>query len=317
LRGRSGRQGDPGYTRFFLSFEDELMRRFGSDRMHSLVDTFGLEENEPIEHKLISKSVEGAQKRVEGNNYDTRKNLLEYDDVIRRQREIIYKQRQDILVQEDLTDIIFGMVDSAIGRIIARYAPQEENAKGKEQGYNYEGLLIFLNTTLFPTNKISEAALKGKSEAEMVAYITGLVKENYYEKEASIDESIFKEFQKVIVLRVVDTHWMNHIDAMDALRQGIHLRSYGQTNPLLEYQSEGFEMFNRLVERIEDDVTRYILRAEIRQNLQREEVAKPTAAKSGKEEEKKRPATRTADKVGRNDLCPCGSEKKYKQCCGN
>ena len=165
-------------------------------------------------------------------------------------------------------------------------------------------------------NKVELSALEGKTEAEMIEYIANLVKDDYRQKEQSIDSSIFHEFQKVIVLRVVDTHWMNHIDAMDALRQGIHLRSYGQINPLHEYQSEGFEMFNRLIERIEDDVTRYILRAEIRQNLQREEVAKPTATNSGKEE-KKRPVTRKIEKVGRNDECPCGSGKKYKQCCGN
>jgi len=312
LRGRSGRQGDPGYTRFYLSFEDELMRRFGSDRMHNMVEKFGLEESEPIEHKLVTKSVESAQKRVEGNNYDTRKNLLEYDDVIRRQREIIYKQRQDILIQEDLTEIIFGMTDSSIERLIERFAPQEEEGAA----YNYEGLLVYVKTNLFPNLNLSEAELKEKTQTEMVAYLLELVKANYREKQISIDSDVFKEFQKVIVLRVVDTHWMNHIDAMDALRQGIHLRSYGQTNPLLEYQSEGFEMFNRLIERVEDDVTRYILRAEIRQNLQREEVAKPTVTKSGKEEEKKRPVARTSDKIGRNDLCPCGSEKKYKQCCG-
>ncbi len=252
LRGRSGRQGDPGYTRFYLSFQDELMRRFGSDRMHAMVDKLGMDENEPIESKMVTKAVESAQKRVEGNNYDMRKNLLEYDDVIRRQREVIYGQRQDILETEDLTDIIFGMVNSS-----------------GEQEYNYEGLLVYLNTNFFPVNKVTRAAIEGKTEEQLIEYVTNLVKEDYRLKEKSIDASVFHEFQKVIVLRVVDTHWMNHIDAMDALRQGIHLRSYGQINPLHEYQSEGFEMFNRLIERIEDDVTRYIIRAEIRQNLQR------------------------------------------------
>ena len=318
LRGRSGRQGDPGYTRFYLSFQDELMRRFGSDRMHTMVDKLGMDENEPIESKMVTKAVESAQKRVEGNNYDMRKNLLEYDDVIRRQREVIYGQRQDILETEDLTDVIFGMIDSSVTRLVHTYSVGEaQDSKQKDAPeYNYEGLLNYLNTNLFPVNKVELSALEGKTEAEMIEYIANLVKDDYRQKEQSIDSSIFHEFQKVIVLRVVDTHWMNHIDAMDALRQGIHLRSYGQINPLHEYQSEGFEMFNRLIERIEDDVTRYILRAEIRQNLQREEVAKPTATNSGKEE-KKRPITRKTEKVGRNDECPCGSGKKYKQCCGN
>ena len=315
LRGRSGRQGDPGYTRFYLSFEDELMRRFGSDRMHSMVDRLGMEDNEPIESRMVSKAVEGAQKRVEGNNYDTRKTLLEYDDVIRRQREVIYKQRQDILVQEDLNDVILGMIDSSVERIVGQFAAQPEEAKGKEESYNYDGLLVYLNTNLFPTAKLEKSAIEGKSRDELVAYVKDLVMAAYNEKRAAFEPDMFKEFQKVIVLRVVDTHWMNHIDSMDALRQGIHLRSYGQTNPLLDYQSEGFEMFERLVARIEDDITRYILRAEIQQNQQREEVAKPIAAKSGKEEATKRPVV-NKDKVGRNDNCACGSGKKSKQCCG-
>lgn len=286
LRGRSGRQGDPGYTRFYLSFQDELMRRFGSDRMHAMVDKLGMDENEPIESKMVTKAVESAQKRVEGNNYDTRKNLLEYDDVIRRQREVIYGQRQDILETEDLTEIIFGMVNSSVTRLVHNFSHQTQDNQKGDQAYNYEGLLVYLNTNFFPVNKVTRTAIEGKTEEQLIDYVTGLVKEDYRQKQQSIDESVFHEFQKVIVLRVVDTHWMNHIDAMDALRQGIHLRSYGQINPLHEYQSEGFEMFNRLIERIEDDVTRYIIRAEIRQNLQREEVAKPIATNSSKEEKK-------------------------------
>ena len=315
LRGRSGRQGDPGYTRFYLSFQDELMRLFGSDRMHAMVDKLGMDENEPIESKMVTKAVESAQKRVEGNNYDMRKNLLEYDDVIRRQREVIYGQRQDILETEDLTDIIFGMVNSSVTRLVHNFSHSEHEKSKGEQEYNYEGLLVYLNTNFFPVNKVTRAAIEGKTEEQLIEYVTNLVKEDYRLKEKSIDASVFHEFQKVIVLRVVDTHWMNHIDAMDALRQGIHLRSYGQINPLHEYQSEGFEMFNRLIERIEDDVTRYIIRAEIRQNLQREEVAKPTATNAPKDE-KKRPLTRVSKKVGRNEECSCGSGKKYKHCCG-
>ena len=313
LRGRSGRQGDPGYSVFYVSFDDELMQRFAGEKLQSFSSY--LDDDMAIENKMVSKDIENAQKRVEGNNYDMRKNLLEYDDVIRRQREVIYGQRQDILETEDLTSVIFAMIDSSITRLVEQFAPAEASDAKSSTEYNYEGLLNYLNTNLFPVDHVEKSQLEGKSTSEMIEYIATLVKDNYRQKEESIDPSIFHEFQKVIVLRVVDTHWMNHIDAMDALRQGIHLRSYGQINPLHEYQSEGFEMFNRLIERIEDDVTRYILRAEIRQNLQREEVAKPTATNSGKEE-KKRPVTRQADKVGRNDECPCGSGKKYKQCCG-
>ncbi len=315
LRGRSGRQGDPGYTRFYLSFEDELMRRFGSDRMHGMIDKLGMEDEDPIESKMVTKAVESSQKRVEGNNYDTRKTLLQYDDVIRRQREVIYAQRHDILEEDDLTDIIFGMVESSMQHLVTSYMVESQEDKKALPTLNVEGLLANVNNNLFPTDKLTEADLQAKSPEEVTELLVQKVKDIYATKQENIDMDTFHEFQKVIVLKVVDTHWMNHIDAMDALRQGIHLRSYGQINPLHEYQAEGFEMFTRLVERIESDVTRYIVRAEIRQNLQREEVAKPTATNSGKEE-KKRPTQRTDVKVGRNDACPCGSGKKYKQCCG-
>ncbi len=315
LRGRSGRQGDPGYTRFYLSFEDELMRRFGSDRMHGMIDKLGMEDEDPIESKMVTKAVESSQKRVEGNNYDTRKTLLQYDDVIRRQREVIYAQRHDILEEDDLTDIIFGMVESSMQHLVTSYMVESQEDKKALPTLNVEGLLANVNNNLFPTDKLTEADLQAKSPEAVTELLVQKVKDIYATKQENIDMDTFHEFQKVIVLKVVDTHWMNHIDAMDALRQGIHLRSYGQINPLHEYQAEGFEMFTRLVERIESDVTRYIVRAEIRQNLQREEVAKPTATNSGKEE-KKRPTQRTDVKVGRNDACPCGSGKKYKQCCG-
>jgi len=310
LRGRSGRQGDPGYTRFYLSFEDELMRRFGSERMAALSE-MGMDENSPIESKMLSRGVESAQKRVEGNNYDTRKSLLEYDDVIRKQREEIYSQRENILTKDDLTNDIFTMIESSVARLVQIYSPTNN-----ESGYDYEGLIKAANVQLFVGKPLVTGEVTGKDEVEIQAYFVDLIKENYTEKSHLLPEDSFKEFQKVIVLRVVDTHWMNHIDAMDALRQGIHLRSYGQINPLLEYQSEGFDMFERLVELIEDDVTRYILRAEIQQNLERKEVVKPVAARSGKEETKKKPMIRKEEKVGRNDPCPCGSEKKFKQCCG-
>lgn len=269
LRGRAGRQGDPGYTRFYLSFEDDLMRRFGSDRMHLMVDKLGMDESEPIESKLITKAVESSQRRVEGNNYDTRKNLLEYDDVIRRQREVIYSQRQEVLERKDLTDIIFNMIDSSMTRLVEFFSSKNQ------ADYNYQGLLGHLNGKLFPNNPIPLVALEGKSQKELIDYISNLVKGNYYQKGEIInDAKLFYEFQKAIILRVVDAHWMNHIDSMDALRQGIHLRAYGQTNPLHDYQSEGFEMFNRLIDRIEDDVTGYILRAEIQRNDEEEEEQK-------------------------------------------
>ena len=314
LRGRSGRQGDPGYTRFYLSFEDELMRRFGAERMMGVANM--MEDNQPIEAKMITKGVESAQKRVEGNNYDTRKSLLEYDDVIRRQREEVYAQRETVLTKDDLTDTIFAMVENSLARMVVAHAPSLDDKEISK--YDYEGLVKVANGKLFGRNPLKLANVDGQTEEQLTQKLIGKIKDGYQEKRELIgSEESFREFQKAVVLRVVDTHWMAHIDAMDGLRQGIHLRSYGQINPLEEYKEEGYEMFNNLIERIEDDVTRYIFLAEIRQNLERKQVAKPIAAKSGKEEEKRKPIKRATAKVGRNDECPCGSGKKYKQCCGS
>ena len=314
LRGRSGRQGDPGYSRFYMSFEDELMRRFGGERagmMQGMMD----DEN-PLESKALTRVVESSQKRVEGNNYDTRKNLLEYDDVIRIQRERMYAQREDVLMKDDLTDSIFTMVESSIARMVHAHSARVDDKDKENSRYDYEGLVMVANGKLFGRNPLTLANVDGRDEEQLIADFVGRIKASYDEKSELIEEHNFKEFQKAIVLRVVDTHWMAHIDAMDGLRQGIHLRSYGQINPLEEYKEEGFEMFNNLIERIEDDVTRYIFLAEIRHNLERKQVAQPIRATSGKEEIKKQPIKRAADKVGRNDECPCGSGKKYKQCCG-
>ena len=317
LRGRAGRQGDPGYTRFYMSFEDELMRRFGGDRAGMMMNM--MDENMPLESKAITRLVESSQRRVEGNNYDTRKNLLEYDDVIRIQREEMYSQRENVLTKDDLTDSIFGMIESSIARMVAAHAPASDGKT--EERYDYEGLVKVANGKLFGRNPLTLANVDGRTEEQLVADFVEKIKVGFNEKRKLVEaegtgEGTFKEFKKVIVLRVVDTHWMAHIDAMDGLRQGIHLRSYGQINPLEEYKDEAYEMFNNLIERIEDDVTRYIYLAEIRQNLERKQVAKAVAARSGKEELKKQPIKRTADKVGRNDPCSCGSGKKHKVCCG-
>ena len=312
LRGRSGRQGDPGYTRFYMSFEDELMRRFGGDRAQMMQKY--MDDDTPLENKALTSIIESSQKRVEGNNYDTRKNLLEYDDVIRRQREEMYAQREDVLIKEDLTDSIFYMIESSITRMVEAHAPKMDDKENTR--YDYEGLVKVANGKLFGKTPLILANVDGKNVSQLVDYFVGKLRVSFDEKREIIGEVGFKEFQKVIVLRVVDTHWMAHIDAMDGLRQGIHLRSYGQINPLEEYKNEGFEMFSNLIEKIEDDITRYIYLAEVRQNLERKEVARPIRATSGKEEIKKQPVKRAAQKVGRNDECTCGSGKKYKQCCG-
>ncbi|MFE4705122.1 preprotein translocase subunit SecA [Peribacillus simplex] len=314
LRGRSGRQGDPGVTQFYLSMEDELMRRFGSDNMKNMMARLGMDDSQPIQSKMVTRAVESAQKRVEGNNFDSRKQLLQYDDVLRQQREIIYKQRFDVMESENLREIVETMITASIERNVVAFAPM-----GDEEGWNLQGLVDYLNGNLFNEGSITVADLDGKNESELVEFILAKVKESYDQKEEELSEEQMREFEKVIVLRAVDSKWMDHIDAMEQLRQGIHLRAYGQIDPLREYQSEGFAMFEAMIASMEDEVAKYIMKAEIRNNLERKEVIKGQAV-NPKEEDggkvKKAPARKKED-VGRNALCPCGSGKKYKNCHGN
>ncbi|HEY8436768.1 MAG TPA: preprotein translocase subunit SecA [Haloplasmataceae bacterium] len=308
LRGRAGRQGDPGYSRFYLSLEDDLLRRFASDRVKLMFQRLGISGDQAIEHRWISKAVESAQKRVEGNNFDLRKTLLQYDDVIRQQREIIYGQRRQVLFEDDIRPIVDQMVRQAIENRVFQFARMEGDD-------DLEGLVKHFNSTVFVDVPLQIEDLKGKKPEELVDAIYAHAQKLIDQKAASIDEATFKEFLKVIVLRVIDMKWMNHIDIMDGLRQSIGLRAYGQSNPLYEYQQEGFELFEEMIAGINDDVFRYVIRAHIQSNLQREEVAKPTHASSGSKEIKRQPVRKT-NKVGRNDPCPCGSGKKYKYCCG-
>lgn len=313
LRGRSGRQGDPGMTQFYLSMEDELMRRFGSDNMKAMMARLGMDDTQPIQSKMVSRAVESAQKRVEGNNFDARKQLLQYDDVLRQQREIIYKQRFDVLDSENLRDIAENMLEASIHRNVALFAPGADG-----ENWNYQGLIDYVHGNLLDEGEVTEAELNGKDEAEVADHIIAKVKEQYDIKEEQLSPEQMREFEKVIVLRAVDSKWMSHIDAMEQLRQGIHLRAYGQIDPLREYQQEGFAMFEEMVMAIEDDVAKYIMKSEIRNNLERQEVIKGHAVnpKEGSEKVKKKPLRKTPE-IGRNNPCPCGSGKKYKNCHGN
>ncbi|MFJ8530519.1 preprotein translocase subunit SecA [Bacillus sp. NPDC094106] len=312
LRGRSGRQGDAGVTQFYLSMEDELMRRFGSDNMKAMMDRLGMDDSQPIESKMVSRAVESAQKRVEGNNYDARKQLLQYDDVLRQQREVIYKQRQEVMESENLRGIIEGMMKSTVDRAIALHTQEEI-----EEDWNIKGLVDYLNTNLLEEGDVKEDELRRLAPEEMSEPIMAKLIGRYDAKEKLLPEEQMREFEKVVVFRVVDTKWMDHIDAMDHLREGIHLRAYGQIDPLREYQMEGFAMFEAMIASIEEEISRYIMKAEIEQNLERQEVAQGEAVRptdSG-EEAKKKPVVK-GEQVGRNDLCTCGSGKKYKNCCG-
>ncbi|WP_053218586.1 preprotein translocase subunit SecA [Virgibacillus senegalensis] len=313
LRGRSGRQGDPGVTQFYLSMEDELMRRFGSDNMKAMMERFGMDDTQPIESKMVSRAVESAQKRVEGNNFDARKTILSYDDVLRQQREIIYKQRFEVIDSDNLREIIEQMMQSTIERTIQSYTSDEV-----EENWDLGALVEYLHANLLEQEDISVDDLAGKDPEEMNELIFEKVKQRYDKKEEELTAEQMREFEKVILLRSVDTKWMDHIDQMDQLRQGIHLRAYGQNDPLREYQMEGYAMFEQMIAAIEEEVSKYVMKAQIRENLQREEVVKNTQAVSGGQEEKKKtkkPYVKT-ETVGRNEPCPCGSGKKYKNCHG-
>lgn len=314
LRGRSGRQGDPGITQFYLSMEDELMRRFGSDNMKSMMERLGMDDSQPIQSKMVSKAVESAQKRVEGNNFDARKRLLEYDDVLRQQREIIYKQRDEVLESENLREILEGM----ILMVIKQFVEAHRSTAGAEDEKDIQSIADYANANLLSEGELTAADLQGKDADEIVDIIFEKVTARYNEREEQMGEEQMREFEKVVLLRAVDSKWINHIDAMDQLRQGIHLRAYGQIDPLREYQNEGFAMFENMVAAINEEAAKYVMKAEIRNNLERQEVAKGQAVNPKEDEDgksKKKPV-RKAPAVGRNEACPCGSGKKYKNCCG-
>ena len=314
LRGRSGRQGDPGYSKFFLSGEDDLIRRFGGDRfkkqLELLTKTRGSNDETPVDYKIFSRFVQRAQTQIEGNNFDRRKTVLQYDEVLRKQREVIYKQRRDILTLDSVYDIAIDIVKRQIERTINEHIDFE----AKQPTIVKKTLLDAIEGKFIDANLIDRAKITTDVE-QTKDYLMAIIDEDFNSKLSQFGEEKFNEFLKVVLLRVVDTYWVQHIDQMSELRQSIGLRSYGQINPLSEYQEVGFQMFEDMIGSIERDTTRYILRAQIRDNLQRVQVAKPTKATSGKEQEEKKQPVRK-EKIGRNDPCPCGSGKKYKHCHG-
>lgn len=266
LRGRSGRQGDPGVSQFYLSLEDDLMLRFGTDRVKRFLETMNLDDEDAvIQSKMITKQVESAQKRVEGNNYDTRKQVLQYDDVMRAQREVVYKQRQQVIMEEkSLKPVIMPMIKRTVEHVV------QMHAVGEQKEWDLQGIVDFAVSAMVPEDSISVSDLEGKTVDEMVSYLMDRAEANYKTKEKQLyDASQMLEFEKVVILRVVDSHWTDHIDKMDQLRQSIGLRGYGQLNPLVEYQSDGFKMFEQMIGDIEYEVTRLFLKAEIRQNIKR------------------------------------------------
>ncbi|MET3193346.1 preprotein translocase subunit SecA [Bacillus sp. OAE603] len=312
LRGRSGRQGDPGVTTFYLSMEDELMRRFGSDNLSIMMDRLGLDDSQPIESKMVSRAVESAQKRVEGNNFDARKQLLQYDDVLRQQREVIYAQRSEVIDSDDLQPIVKSMIEGTINRVVSAHTPNEQ----LQEEWNLEGIVDFVEATLLNEDEISVEQLRLIEPDEMVELIQKAVFERYDEKQELLPVEQMREFEKVVLLRTVDSKWMAHIDAMDQLREGIHLRAYAQIDPLREYQMEGFAMFEEMIASIEEEVSRIIMKAEIEADVEREAVQGEAIHVGTDEGEVKKKPVVKGEEIGRNDDCPCGSGKKYKNCHG-
>ena len=315
LRGRAGRQGDPGETRFYLSLEDDLLRLFGGERITNLMDRMNLDEDTPIENKMLSKSIENAQTSVESRNFQSRKATLEYDDVMNKQREIIYGQRKQVLDGRNLKDTIFGMIRSGISNQVTLHSG--EHGKLDEDGVRE--ILGSLEGMYFPRGMVAEtpAELAAMGEDELTELFFNAAVTTYERKEEAVTSPIMRELERVVLLRVVDEYWMDHIDAMQELRQGIRLRAYAQVDPIVAYKKESLEMFEEMISAIQDETVRRIFSARIKSEaeVKRERVAEGiVATTAGDGSVKKQP--RKVQKIGRNDPCPCGSGKKYKQCCG-
>ena len=309
FRGRSGRQGDPGFTQFYVSFEDDLMVRFGSDKYRDMLANLGFTGEQVVQNKMLAKSFESAQKRVEGNNFDIRKRLLEYDDVMNNQREIIYARRNEILDNDSIHESVLNLFKEHITSMVNDHLIHNKTLEDND----YDEILESANENLLKGHRIALSEIKGKDSNDVIDYIYDMVLKDYEEKLADIPEEIKNEFEKAITLRVIDNYWMEHISIMSGLREGIGLRGYGNVNPLQAYTMEGYELFDNMLARINKDVSIYLLKAEIRQNIERKEVVKKKITNDGKDAKR---VQKKSDKVGRNDPCPCGSGKKYKNCCG-
>jgi len=315
LRGRSGRQGDPGSSRFYLSLEDDLLRIFGGDRIHGIMDKLGMEEGEPIEHNLISRAIENAQRKVEGHNFDIRKHLLEYDDVMNQQREVIYRQRREILDGKDLNEAIEEMIQEKVDEVVGLFAddqkaPEEWDVKGMRKA-------VFKQFNI--KMDLDSSSDNGLNIEDLSRTIGDSALRNYHDKEAVIGVEDFRNLERIVMLQTVDNLWKDHLLSMDHLKEGIGLRGYAQQNPLLVYKKEGFEMFQDLIERVKEETLGILFRIQVAQPETLDDLRQPEqdmVFSHGEEPEKRKPVQRSEKKVGRNAPCPCGSGKKYKKCCG-
>ncbi|CUO33158.1 preprotein translocase subunit SecA [Clostridium disporicum] len=313
LRGRSGRQGDPGESIFFISLEDDLMRIFGSEKIQGIIDKLGLEETEAIESKMVTKAIENAQKKVEGNNFDIRKNLLGYDDVMNLQREVIYRQRTEVLEGKNLKEQIEGMIQEVISDAV------NSHLSGDVQDIEAEikTLLQYLEEICLPHGIVTVQELADLSNEQIKDKLTETVMNIYKGKELEFGEEQLREIERVVLLRVVDQKWMAHIDNMDHLKQGMGLRAYKQQDPIQAYQMEGSAMFEEMIEGIKLETVKFLFHVRVERPVEREKVAEETSASHGEDDKSlKKEPVRNDHKFGRNDLCPCGSGKKYKNCCG-
>ena len=306
LRGRSGRQGDPGASRFYIGLDDDLMRLFGSEKIKGVVEKIGLEDDMPIEHKMLTKSIEGAQKKVEGRNFGIRKHVLQYDDVMNKQRQVIYAERSSVLEGEDMSEYIQSMVRDRIDLAVEAYT--------EEKSIDYAGLKHYLYGAFMPAESLEVEGLETLAGKELVDKIYEIAQVIYKEKEEIITSERMREVERIILLQCVDNHWIDHIDAMDQLRQGIGLRALGQQDPVIAYKMEGFNMFDEMVDQIRQDTVRYLFGITIEQQpKERKQIVDVDNMSSPAESNQQ--VVKEA-KVGRNDPCPCGSGKKYKNCCG-
>jgi preprotein translocase subunit SecA len=317
LRGRSGRQGDPGSSRFYLALEDDLLRIFGGERITGIMEKLGMEEGEPIEHNLISKAIENAQAKVEAHNFDIRKQLLEYDDVMNQQREVIYKQRREALNGKSLKPVIEDMIHDKCEEIThlcinERALPEEWDWKGLNE--------VVFKQFHFRLGKLDNDTLDGLTPDGLAELISDASLSLYNEKESSIGTEQFRNLERIIMLQTVDNLWKDHLLSMDHLKEGIGLRGYAQQDPLIVYKKEGFELFQDMISRIKEETLGILFRIQISEPKKITELQQPKEQKmifsSGDEPEKKKPVKRSQKKVGRNAPCPCGSGKKYKKCCG-
>ncbi|MDD2496073.1 MAG: SEC-C metal-binding domain-containing protein, partial [Bacilli bacterium] len=309
LRGRAGRQGDPGYSQFFISFEDELMIRFGTEKVKTMIQNLGYDENQPLRSKMFSRSIESAQKKVEGNNYDNRKNLLDYDNIVSEQRKLIYNKRNEILDVDDMKDISNQTLSDYVGAYIDPFITTKEGIK--EEDYN--SIVNHFNNILLRNSKIEITDIKKIKSGQIVDYLSNILIKDYEEKLSYIPREISNDFERYISLRVIDEAWVGHINSMEHLREGIGLRGYGQTNPLQAYALEGFQIFDSMLDTIDSNIANFLLKVEIKQNI---EPKRKTVIHTNDGKESVKTAPKKSQKIGRNEPCPCGSGRKYKQCCG-